>query len=359
MEKYYIAALCAANQIGGRRIKLLTKFFGSAKAAWQAEKIDLESSGLPTNALESLLLFRQEFPYAPEKLIEFCAAKKIGLCSIFDEDYPPILKEISSPPAVFYYRGNLKPFAERIAMVGTRDNTAYGKQVAITLGEDLAKAGLTVVSGAARGIDIFAHTGALKFGRTVAVLGCGINFYKPSEPKQKLLEEIAEQGLVMTEFEPRTPPNPKTFPQRNRIIAGLCKGVVVVEAGEKSGALITVDSALDSGRDVFAVPGSIFSQKSVGCHNLIREGAVLVTSAQDILDAYQFVAKNNFESPPVALDESQKKVLNLMPLGSEISADEILMQTNEVSPDEISEILLQLELKNFIQESDLGYLRIK
>jgi len=359
LEKYYIAALCAANQIGGRRIKLLIKFFGSAKEAWQAEKIDLANSGLPTSAVESLVLFRKEFPYAPEKLIEFCAARKIGLCSIFEEDYPPILKEISSPPAIFYYRGNLKPFAERIAVVGTRENTLYGKQVAMTFGEDLAKSGLTVVSGAARGIDIFAHTGALKFGRTVAVLGCGINFYKPSDPKQKLLEEIAEQGLVMTEFEPRTPPTPKTFPQRNRIIAGLCKGVIVVEAGEKSGALITVDAALDSGRDVFAVPGNIFSPKSVGCNKLIRDGAIFVTSAQDILDTYQFVSKNNSESLPIKLDERQEKVLNLIPFAESVSVDEILMQSEEIEPDEISEVILQLETKNFIHEVDGNYTRVK
>ena len=305
------------------------------------------------------MIFRQEHPYAPEKLIEFCAAKQIGLCSITDEDYPPLLKEISNPPTIFYYRGKLETLAMRIAIVGTRENTSYGKRVALELGEDLAAAGITVVSGAARGIDIYAHTGALKTGRTVAVLGCGINFYKPAENKYKLLEEIGERGLVMTEFEPNMPPTPATFPPRNRIIAGLSRGVIVVEAGHKSGALITTDYAGDFGRDVFAVPGGIYSPKSEGTNRLIYDGAKLITGAQDILDFYTLASGKISNSQPLVLDEKQEKVLNLIPFAEAVAVDEILMQADDIEPNEISEILLQLETKDAIQEVDGNYTRLK
>ena len=359
MEKYYIAAITAANNVGTRRVLKLIETFGSAKAVWQAEREDLEKVKLPANALESLLNFRLLHPNAPENLVDFCAVKKIDLCSIIDEDYPPILKESSGSPPIFYYRGKLETLARRIAIVGTRYNTPYGERVAFELGRDLAAAGLTIVSGAARGIDSIAHRGALKTGRTVAVLGCGITF-KQNIATQKLLEDIVESGgLVMTEFDPTVVPSTLTFPPRNRIIAGLCKGVIVVEAGDKSGALITTNFAADYGRDVFAVPGNIFSEKSVGCNELIRDGANVVTSAQDILDYYNFVVseKKIPTSAPVELDEMEKKVFNLIPLDEEITAEEILMQTDEIDPNEISEILLQLEIKNLIQEKDGRYTR--
>ena len=263
----------------------------------------------------------------------------------------------------------LETFAERIAIVGTRNNTAYGKEIAESFGADLAAAGLTVVSGAARGIDTFAHSGALKKGRTVAVLGCGINA-KQTVAAKKLLEEISEGGLVLSEFEPNFPASQITFPMRNRIIAGLCRGVIVVEAGEKSGALITTSFAADFGRDVFAVPGSIYWEQSLGCHNLIRDGAILITSAQDVLDFYEVApvreekipqpvqaAKKISNSSPIELDETEKKVFNLIPFNESVTVDEILMQTDELEPNEISEILLKLEIKKIIRENDGTYTR--
>lgn len=363
MEKYYVAAINAVNTIGSRRILKLIEVFGNAKAAWQAEKGELEKVGLPANSLESFLNFRLLHPNAPENLAEFCAVKKINICSIFDEDYPPILKESSGAPPIFYYRGTLETFAKRIAIVGTRRNTNYGEKVAFEIARDLAAAGLTIVSGAAKGIDSIAHYGALKSGRTVAVLGCGITF-KQGKFTQNLLDEIAESGgLVMTEFDPTIVPSNLTFPPRNRIIAGLSKGVLVVEAGEKSGALITTNFAADYSRDVFAVPGSIYSEKSQGCNDLIRDGATLITNAQDILDFYNFAAEKKIpEKIPtvqqIELDEMQKKVFNLIPLAEEITADEILMQTDEIDPNEISEILLQLEIKKLIQENGGIYTRL-
>ena len=386
MEKYFIAAISAANQIGSKTFQQLLNFFGTAEKIWLATPEDFQNCGLKKNATDSFFQFRAEHPNAPEKLQNYCAVKKINLCSFVDEDYPPILKEISLPPAIFYYRGILEPFAERIAMVGTRHCTPYGKNVATKISEELAKAGITVVSGAAVGIDTFSHQGAMKFGRTVAVLGCGINF-RESFDKQKFLDEIVENGgLVLSEFEPTMQPQKGTFPTRNRIIAGLSRGVIVVEAGQKSGALLTANFAADFSRDVFAVPGNIFSEKSDGCHNLIHDGGNLITSAKDVLNFYNFTSEKNLfvdsenlsdkkvsdkniseekksakkilTSPPVTLDEIEKKVLNLIPFDENITVDEILLQADELEPNEISEILLKLEVKKVIQENDATYIRI-
>ena len=370
MEKYFIASLTAANHVGSKTVQQLINFFGSAENVWNAEADDLQSSGMSKKSLESFLRFRTQFPNAPENLVEFCNKKNFGLCSYVDEDYPPLLKEISIPPAVFYYRGTLEPFAERIAMVGTRDYTSYGRRVALEISEELAAAGLTVVSGAARGIDTFSHIGAMKSGRTVAVLGSGINFKDSAERRSFLDKIISDGGLVLSEFEPNLPPNTGTFPARNRIIAGLCKGVIVVEAGNKSGALLTTNDAADYGRDVFAVPGSIHSDKSTGCHALICDGGNLITCAADVLEFYNLAPKevpekilgNSKEKiskvKSVALDETEKKVFNLIPLDENITVDEILMQIDELEPSEISEILLRLEVKKVVQEDGGTYTRI-
>ncbi|MBO4779383.1 MAG: DNA-processing protein DprA, partial [Selenomonadaceae bacterium] len=206
MEKYFMAAMGGAEGLGNKSIALLLKFFGSAKAAWSADAADLFKSGVRKNSLEALKEFRAKHPDAPEKLAAYCDRQKISLCSVADEDYPPILKKIDSPPMFFYYRGKLEPLADRIGIVGSRNSTDLGRSVALEFGEELAAAGLTVVSGAARGIDTFAHQSALKTGRTVAVLGCGINHAFPPENK-KLLEQIAERGVAISEFLPQQLPN--------------------------------------------------------------------------------------------------------------------------------------------------------
>lgn len=356
-----MAAVNAADKIGSQRTIKMSKVFKSAENFWKADREEIEKSILPPNALESFLNFREKNPDAPEKLAEFCKAKNFGITCISDEDYPPILKEISNPPAVMYYRGKIETFAERIAIVGTRDYTDYGRIVASNLGEELAAAGLTVVSGAAMGIDTFAHRGALKFGRTVAVLGGGIN-YAFNHGGKKFFEEISERGVVLSEFSPNFRPNAGTFPSRNRIIAGLSRGVIVVEAGKKSGALITTTLAGDFGRDVFAVPGNISSLKSIGCNELIRDGAILITSAQDVLDQY------NFEKVPVSdekiltneivkLDGAEKKIFDIIPADEYITLDEILMQIDDIDASEISSIMIELELKNCIVEDSGRYIR--
>ncbi|MBO4780562.1 MAG: DNA-processing protein DprA, partial [Selenomonadaceae bacterium] len=230
--------------------------------------------------------------------------------------------------------------------------------VALELGEELAAAGLTVVSGAARGIDSFAHRGALKSGRTVAVLGCGINFIFPRENKS-LLEQISEQGVVMSEFPPQLPPNHGTFPTRNRIIAGLCRGVIIVEAGEKSGALITSTYAGEYGRDVFAIPGQIYADKSKGCNELIRDGATLIKSAQDVLSEYNIESSAPKDKivTEIKLEGIAAKVFEIIPAGGSITEDEILMQVEDLNPSELTGILLELDMKKLIVEDTGRYKR--
>lgn len=354
MERYYIATLNAINLIGSKTAMKLIEIFGSAKDIWRAKLSQLQEAGLNPKIIDNLTEFRSKYPDAVEKLVEFCNVKKVKICTLFDENYPQILKEISAAPIIFYYRGELQPNAERIGMVGTREATNYGEIVAKTLAEELAATGLTIVSGAARGIDTIAHTAALKVGRTVAVLGYGIN--KITREQRKFFEEITESGgAVISEFPPNLDGDKGTFPARNRIIAGLSRGVIVVEAGKKSGALITAGFAADYSRDVFAVPNSIFTDKSEGCHNLIRDGAILITSAADVLDYYNFGSKKI--APKVELEGEEKIIYDAIPRDDFITLDEILMSVDEISPEEISGIMLSLEMKGYVSEKDDRYSR--
>lgn len=288
-EKFFMAAISSAEGVGNKTVAALINFFGSAKTAWFAEDADLIHAGIRRKQLDAFIVFRRNKPGAPNELLEFCQRHKVNLCAINDADYPPILKQMDDPPLFFYYRGQLQPAAQRIGIVGSRNFTPYGKEVALNFGEQLAQAGLTVVSGAAKGIDSFAHTGALKAGRTVAVLGCGIAYKFPPE-RDTLLAQIADNGVVLSEFPPLLTPTAGTLAVRNRIIAGLSRGLIVVEATAKSGAVITANYARSYGRDLFAVPCSIYSDKSSGCNNLIQNGATLINSCRDVLDKYHFAA---------------------------------------------------------------------
>ena len=246
----------------------------------------LQQAGVSQKIVDNLIDFRNEFPDAAEKLFDFCNGRKIKICTFYDEEYPFILKKFSGAPVVFYYRGEIKPNAERIAVVGAREATPYGEKVSKMFSAELAAAGFTIVSGAAKGIDTFAHSAALKNGRTVAVLGYGLN--KIPRENLKLFEEIVDGGgVVLSEFPPNMEGNKGTFPARNRIIAGLSRGVIVVEAGENSGALIAAKYAADNLRDVFAVPNDIFAEKSIGCHKLLRGGAILLSRFSDVLARYK------------------------------------------------------------------------
>jgi DNA processing protein len=222
--------------------------------------------------------------YDVEKEIALAEKSGVVILTVFDEDYPENLKNIYDPPVILYVKGTIKKEDSlAVSIVGSRKCTYYGMNMADNIAEKLAFQGVTVVSGLARGIDTAAHKGALKAGRTIAVLGSGLGNIYPAENKP-LSEKIAQNGAVISEFPMLMPPNKTNFPQRNRIISGLSMAVLVVEAANKSGALITADFALEQGRDVFAVPGAAGRLSSAGTNSLIKQGAKLIDSAEDILE---------------------------------------------------------------------------
>jgi DNA processing protein len=268
--------------IAAKRVRLLLDRFGSLAAAWEAPARELALAGLDARVVTALEELRGRLE--PGRELERVRRAGARVLTWRDAEYPARLAAIPDPPPVLYVKGALAPgdtFA--LAMVGTRRPTVYGRDIAERLAAALATVGVTIVSGLAKGIDTHAHRGALAGGgRTIAVLGHGIDTCYPPE-NRRLLAQIAERGAVVTEYGLGIGPLAENFPPRNRIISGLTAGVLVVEAGDKSGALITSRFAAEQGRDVFAVPGPVTSPASVGCHRLIQDGAKLVASADDVL----------------------------------------------------------------------------
>jgi DNA processing protein len=355
MENVYLTALQMVKGIGNSRMRSLISYFGGARQAWEADRCDLMLCGyLAEDVVNRLMEQRKNLNI--QALAETCQAKGIRICSIYDADYPQLLKTVYNPPALFYYRGRLPVNENLIAVIGARKATTYGKNAAQMLAGELVAAGVGVVSGAARGIDTAAHVGALKQGSTFAVLGCGVDVVYPQENK-KLLEQIAENGAIISEYAPGTVPHPAYFPARNRIISGLARGVVVVEAGEKSGALITADYALEEGRDVFAVPGSIYSPFSKGTHKLLKQGAKLVTSVSDILEEYQ-ISMVLPEEKGLELNPDEKKIYEQLMPDNPVSIEEIVMKS-QLSSAFVTYILLQLQLRGLaLEHNDRRYTSI-
>lgn len=279
-------------------------------------------------------------------------------CHVFtqlDESYPEPLRQIYDPPIVLYVKGEIQESDRTsIALVGSRITSNYGRETARKLAYQLGMADVTVVSGGARGIDSGAHQGALSAkGRTLCILGNGINRVYPQE-NQKLFEQIIEHGAILTEFPFDRPPSGQNFPIRNRIVAGISLGVVVVEAGAKSGALITANQALDCGKLVFAVPGPVYSPRSKGCHNLIKNGAKLCENAEDILSEFEYLfppAKSEASEPPSlsSLSDSERKLYKLL-CEEDLHVDELVRQSGFSVPI-ISVALLQLEMKRLIEQT--------
>lgn len=309
--------------IGPVRLQALVDAFGSLEAAWNAPAESLRQVGLPGNVLEGLLGARLRFDLDRE--LERLERSGFKALTMEDADYPAQLREIDSPPLVLYVWGELEPQDRwAAAIVGTRRATPYGKAVARELAAGLAAAGLTVVSGLARGIDGEAHQAALEAGgRTFAVLGSGLDRVYPAEHRN-LARAIAQSGAVLSDYPLGTEPEGTNFPPRNRIIAGLSLGVIVVEAGESSGALITADFALEQGRDVFAVPGRIYDRASRGTNRLIQAGALAVSSVEDVLEALNLEVVAAEAPPRPALPEDETERLVLQALGSDpVHIDEL------------------------------------
>jgi len=291
IRKYY-HALKLVPSLGAKRIKTLLDYYGSPFDAWRATKpelLSLERFG-PVVA-EEFINIRTKLD--PDQAWEEVVQKNISVVTWEEADYPSLLKEIHDPPPLLYYQGNLKLLNNpSLAIIGSRKHTHYGQEVAFSFASKLAGYGMTIISGMARGIDSWVHKGALEAGGyTAAVLGCGVDICYPPE-NRSLKEKITGLGIVLSEFPPGVSPLPQHFPQRNRIISGLSLGTLVIEAAERSGALITAGFALEQGREVFAVPSGISSPHSKGCHKLLKDGAKLVETVGDILEELYLPLKN-------------------------------------------------------------------
>ncbi len=338
------------EKIGAVKFSNLLKKFGSAKKIVTASMSDfMQVEGMNNSIAESVLNFSSA---SIEKELALIKKEKLKIIDFNNKDYPNNLRNIYSPPILFYVKGDLlKRDENAIAIVGSRRATYYGLSTAERLAYKLASLGVTIVSGMARGIDTAAHKGALKAkGRTIAVLGSGFKHIYPPENKE-ISEKIAKKGAVISEFPMDISPLRQNFPKRNRIISGLSKGVVVVEAAKRSGALITADFALEQGREVFAVPGKIESANSAGVHNLIKQGAKLVDDIEDIveelnLDFSNVIKKQMVDSKQINIQE--KEIISLLENGPMYIDN--LSKKSKVKVDKLLEILIKLQIKGIIKE---------
>lgn len=337
--------------IGPARMTALERAFENLEEAWRADRTQLKEAGLDSRTIEELETARVTFD--PIETYQNMLDAGILALTPEDERFPRRLREIPDPPPLLYVRGELQERDEwSLAVVGTRRPTAYGRQVTSTLTAELADAGLTIVSGLARGVDGIAHETALeRGGRTVAVVACGLDRVYPPEHKRLAAQILETGGALLSEYPLGTRPDARFFPRRNRIIAGVSLGTLVTEAGEKSGTWHTVTSALDQGREVFAVPGPITSEQSSGANHVIQRGlGKLVTCAQDVLDELNVGPIERQAELAERLPEDPVEAMLLQHIGSEpIHVDE-LSRLIQQPVHETAAALATLELKGFIHQ---------
>lgn len=348
-ERLTWLALAAVKGIGAVRFRRLIEAFGSAEAVWAATPAQLRQVGLPQAVLASLLAAREAAD--PAALQAQLAKHAITALTWADEDYPRRLKELESAPAALYVRGDLLPEDDwAVAIVGTRRLTAYGRQVAQELAAFLARHGITVVSGLAKGIDGAAHKAALDAGgRTLAVVAHGLDMVYPPEHTQ-LAAEIAKSGALLSDYALGIQPDAANFPPRNRIISGLAQAVVVIEAGEQSGALITAGYAAEQGREVFAVPGPIYAPQSRGCNMLIERGAHPLVRFEALLEILELNTMDAKKAARVSLpaDATEAKLFGL--LGAEpLHLNEIGVRA-DLPIAQVSSALALMELKGLVRQ---------
>jgi len=357
-----LEALIGLNMIydiGSIRLNKLLEFFGKPENIFKApyEKLT-QIYGIGETIAQKIAALKEE-----DIAQELILAKKYNLriMTLDDVDYPQNLKHIYDPPIILYVKGELKEEDKRsIAIVGSRRASFYGLSCAEKFAADLSGKGFTIVSGMARGVDTYAHKGALKVsGRTLAVIGSGFKHIYPSQ-NQELAEDISKNGAVISEFPIDTLPLPQNFPRRNRVISGLSLGVLVVEAARNSGALITADFALEQGRDVFALPGKVDSDNSFGTNGLIQQGAKLVSCADDIVEEFNPEINTNLKEQEskdnLALDSVKTECLckdesclyNLLS-NQPIPLDEIV-EKSEINIPRVSGLLLKLQMRKLIKE---------
>ena len=338
--------------LGPARIRFLVRAFGNPADVFEASLRDLcRVDGIDLKVARNIARY-ESTSFAENQLAK---AGKFGvrIISLWDAEYPVLLKKIYDPPVLLFVQGRFgDPDEDSVAIVGARMTTPYGRKVAKDLSEHLAAAGLTIVSGFARGIDTVAHQAAVSVsGRTIAVLGNGLDVTYPPE-NRKLLPMIKDKGCFVSEFPLGTKPEAGNFPRRNRIISGLSHGTIVVEAGTRSGALLTALNAVDQNREVFAVPGRLTDQKSVGCLRLIRHGAIPVENPEQILDILN--PKLTYPAKPVQkelkLDLTKEETIVYSKLSDEPKHVDEIVEETKLNPSSVLTLLLSLELKGGVTQ---------
>ena len=346
--KYWVG-FTLIRGIGRSRVSLLERHFGDLEKAWHAGAGELSASGLDQRSVDAIVTARPQISLDAE--LDKLEKHKVMALTWHDPKYPRRLKEIDSCPPVLYVRGSLLPEDHcSIAVVGTRRASVYGRQVTEEIVGDLARSGITVVSGLARGIDTVAHEVALRVGgRTLAVCACGVDMVYPSE-NVELARRVIDQGALISEFPLGSRPRAEHFPLRNRIMSGMSLGVLVIEAGERSGALITAHQAVEQNREVFAVPGNVFSPASRGTNRLIQEGAKLVRNCSDVLEELNLtvvIGQPEAKETIPASDAESQLLSCLSPQGAFI--DDICHRSG-LPVSAVSGILTMLELKGLAKQ---------
>ena len=335
--------------IGRVKFTQLENYFGSLEAAWQAAPADLKHSGLDSSSIHAITSWRPKISLEAE--IEKLDRYGVKAVTCHDPDYPSRLSEIYDFPPILYVRGSLLPEDEWcLAVVGTRRATVYGRQVTEEIVADLAQSKITIVSGLAKGIDSVAHNSALEAGgRSIAVFACGLDIVYPSE-NANLARSIIQQGALISEYPLGTRPRAENFPRRNRIMSGLSLGVLIIEAGETSGAMITARLALEQNREVFAIPGSILSPASKGTNHLIQEGAKLVRDYTDILEELNLMAVAHQIEMKEVLPSSDTESLLLKQLRAEPTHIDEVCRSSGLPISTVSSTLAMMELKGLVKQ---------
>jgi DNA processing protein len=358
-DKRYWVGFNLIKGIGAVRMQALINHFDDLESAWKAAPVDLAEAGLGAKLIERIVQARAQVDL--EKVWTKIESQGIKILTWEDDAYPQRLKEIEQPPPVLYLRGEYLPddlFA--VAIVGTRRVTPYGRQITDELSSYLASNGITVISGLARGVDAIAHQSALKAGgRTIAVLGSGVDKIYPPEHRQ-LAEQMISHGAIISDYAPGTPPDASNFPPRNRIVSGLSLAVVVVEAGETSGALITAQFAAEQGREVFAVPGSILAPQSKGTNKLIQRGALPLLSINDLTQALNLTRMGEHKTARkiIPADETEARLMNILS-AEPLHVDEIRNQT-ELPIEKVTATLALMELKGMVRQvGGMNYVAVR
>ena len=356
-RKYWLG-FSRVKGIGAARTKLLLDYFGDLSQAWGASELQLKQAGLGKKTIQSFLETRLSFDLDIE--FEKLLNSGIRMLTIDDTEYPQRLLTIEYPPPVLFFKGEIMDCdSYAVAVVGTRYITAYGRQIANELGGFLARNHITVISGLARGVDSVAHRAALDAGgRTIAVLGCGVDIVYPPE-NRALAERVIRSGALISDYYPGTPPEGINFPPRNRIISGMSKASVIIEAGERSGALITAEFAASQGREVFAVPGSFYAPRSKGTNRLIRDGALPLLDFNDLLEALNLEHVDEYRYARKVIPENDIELLIMEKLKDEPLHINEIKASLGLPMEKISATLVLMELKGMVKKTaNLTYLSV-